>query len=336
MRSLPHNSTTQVVTPTPYQDERSACVTMSRDVRHKGANLIERQQAEVRYLQFNHYLQFPDMLHAVFMRHGGCSAAPYHFLNTSTSIYGSGDSIDTVIHNRQIVLNALDMQGFPCATLWQVHGADIAVLENLENWRTDWAYPSYYRQSWKPQEIHKADALITKQRGVSLVLSFADCVPVLLYDAVQQVIGLAHGGWRGTARGIAAATVDGMKLRFGCRPRDIYVGVGPSIGPCCYEVSEAVRQLFLGQVEFEHAPPQAQYRDLVREAAAFSLLSLSDKDSLRLDLEETNRRQLLMAGILPEHLETAHICTSCSVEHFFSHRRERAKTGRFPVIIALR
>ena len=290
----------------------------------------------VQYLQFSHYSQFPDLIHGVFTRQGGYSQEPYRSLNTSTPPFNPGDSIENVVRNRGLAMQALDVAMYPCVTLWQVHGADIAIYNTQEAWRTDWADSSYYEHSWTAQSIHKADALITKERGAVLALSFADCVPILLYDPVEQVIGLVHGGWRGTARGIVAATLEAMHEYAGCQPHNIYAGIGPAIGPCCYEVSETVQQLFLGQLQFETMPTHERYRDLINEAAVFSTVTLPDKRSLRLDLQATNRNQLLLAGVTPEHIETLEICTSCNTDRFFSHRKEQGKTGRFPVLMALR
>lgn len=290
---------------------------------------------DVQYLQFSHYSQFPELIHGVFTRQGGCSPEPYRSLNTSTPPFNPGDSIENVVRNRALAMEALDVAMYPCVTLWQVHGADITIYNGEEEWRTDWADSSYYERPWMPQSIHKADALITKERGAVLALSFADCVPVLLYDPVEQVIGLVHGGWRGTARGIVAATLEAMYEFAGCQPRNMYAGIGPAIGACCYEVSEAVRQLFLGQLPFETMPTNERYRDLINEAAVFSTLTLPDKSSLRLDLQATNRNQLLLAGVAAEHIETMEICTSCHTDRFFSHRKEQGKTGRFPVLMAL-
>jgi len=296
--------------------------------------LIERQWGDICYLQFNHYLQFSDITHGIFTRLGGHSQAPYWALNTSTSLK-VGDSVANVIRNRQLTLQALERTAYPCATLWQVHGADIVTFNNEDEWRTDWAHYSYYEQSWMPQSLHKADAIITQQRGIALALSFADCVPIVLYDPVVQAIGLAHGGWRGTARGIVAATVEAMCLQFGCHPHNIYAGIGPSIGACCYEVSDSVQDLFLGRSSFDDMPTREQYRGLVRDSAVFSTVHLPAKVSLRLNLWETNRNQLLGAGLMAEHIEVAEICTSCNIDRFFSHRGEHGKTGRFPVIVAL-
>lgn len=297
--------------------------------------MIEQRRDNACFLQFNNFQRFPNLIHGVFTREGGYSQPPYRGLNTSGALRG-GDNLDNVVRNRQLALHSLELDGYPCVTLWNVHGADILIHDTRHNtWRTDWAYRSYYEQAWTPLEIHKGDALITQQRGVAIALSFADCTPIALYDPIEQVIGIAHGGWRGTARGIAIATIDAMRENFGCEPRNIYAGIGPTIGPCCYEVSQTVQDLFMGLQDFEDVPTQEQYRSLVRESAVFSIVDLPDKESLRLDLWETNRRQLLLAGLLPKHIEVAEMCTSDSVNHFFSHRAEHGKTGRFPMIMAL-
>lgn len=68
----------------------------------------------------------------------------------------------------------------------------------------------------------------------------ADCVPVLMYDPRVRVIAAVHAGWRGTVGRITAKTVERMREEFGCDPRDVIVGIGPSIGPCCFEVGEEV------------------------------------------------------------------------------------------------
>jgi copper oxidase (laccase) domain-containing protein len=127
-----------------------------------------------------------------------------------------------------------------------------------------------------------------------------------------------------------------MAEQFGSQPADIRVGVGPSIGPCCYEVSDEVQQLFLGQLSFEELPTEARFRSLVAEAVVFETVELAEKTSLRLNLWETNRNQLLLAGLAPEHIELPDVCTSCAKDRFFSHRAEQGRTGRFPAILALR
>ncbi len=301
--------------------------------------MIERQHGRVRYVQFCHFLHFPDLIHASFTRLGGYSKTPYGGLNVS---YSSGDDFDNVIRNRLLALKALQIQTYPCATLWMVHGAEVATLgvETWDDWRTDWSHRSYqvdqHELIWTTKPRRKADALITRNRGVALAMSSADCVPLMFYDPVESVIGIAHAGWRGTARGIAAITIDAMCEQFGSYPNNIRAGIGPSIGSCCYEVTEEVRRYFLGQQEFDSNPTDGSYHKLIRESAVFTVKRIQDRDSLRFDLWETNCNQLLMAGVLPEHIESSEICTSCEKEHFFSHRGEHGKAGRFPSILALR
>lgn len=331
--------------------------------------MIEQRQGDVCYLQFNLLSQFPELTHGVFTRLGGHSQPPFHSLNAALS---GGDNFDNVIGNRLLVLQTLNLHTYPCATLWQVHGADVATLQSddsWDDWRTDWPHRSYTVEQqeiiWTFKPRRKADAIITKRTDIVLALSFGDCPPILLYDPVQSVLGIAHAGWRGTARGVALATIEAMREQFDCLPRNIYACIGPSIGPCCYEVSEHVRQLFLGHAHFDEMPTAQKYRNLVAESAVFSIgtrfsasetqciapgtrsivaarsiVEKSDTEapsrpSLRLDLWQTNRNQLLMAGLLPEHIELPEVCTACHTDLFFSHRAEHGKTGRFPAILAL-
>ncbi len=300
---------------------------------------IEQERGCARYVQFALFQQFPELAHGSFTRHGGYSASPHTGLNVSVS---NDDSLENVLRNRLLALQSLGLETYPCATAWMVHSADVVTLdgEDWDDWKTDWPYRSYMIDDreliWTTRPRRKADAIITKRRGVALTMSSADCAPLLFYDPMRGVIAIAHAGWRGTARGIGAATINAMREQFGCQPEHIYAGIGPTIGACCYEVTEEVRRLFLGEKHFENMPTGERYRNLVRDSAVFTVAELADRSSLRLDLWETNRNQLLLAGLSPEHIEVADICTGCQKEHFYSYRAEHGKTGRFPSILALR
>jgi purine-nucleoside/S-methyl-5'-thioadenosine phosphorylase / adenosine deaminase len=299
--------------------------------------LILLHHGSQRYLQFPHFAQFPELVHGIFTRHGGHSRPPYQSLNTSTSLRAPlHDDADNVVRNRALTLQALNLQELPCISLWQIHSANVITYNGRDEWRTDWAYPSAYERPWMPASIHKADALVTQQPGITIALSFADCAPLLLYDPVERVIAIAHGGWRGTARGISIAVVEAMHDQFGCLPSNIRAGIGPAIGVCCYEVSEDVRAHFLGRSTFDDMPTLSRHRDMVSSSAAFTTLEADGRSSLRLDLWETNRRQLSLAGLLADHIALSGICTCCHVEDFFSHRGENGHTGRFPVIMELK
>lgn len=308
--------------------------------------MIEQQYGDACYMQFDQYQQFPALVHGVFTRAGGYSQAPYHSLNVSLS--SGQERFEDAVRNRFLTLQCLDIAEYPCATMWMIHSARVLTLDGQAwpDWHEDWphrsytletlGYPQGTQMQWTFKPRTQGDALITRKRGVALTLSTADCAPLLFYDPVTEAIGVAHAGWRGTARGIAAATVTAMVEQFGARPADILAGIGPCIGPCCYEVSDEVQQLFLGQSTFEDLPTEEPYRQLVAASAVFETVQLPEKESLRLNIWETNRQQLLFAGLTPEHIELPSICTSCAKERFFSHRAEKGLTGRFPAILALR
>ncbi|HEU5367923.1 MAG TPA: peptidoglycan editing factor PgeF [Ktedonobacterales bacterium] len=273
--------------------------------------MIEQQQGASLYFQFDHFSQFPAMVHAVFSRQGGLSAAPYTSLNTGLSV---GDDRQTVFTNRRLLSEALERPDWPMATSWIVHGDE--VIEVGAEWKLD------QDELRDPGFRRRADAMITQEPGVFLLISFADCLPVLYFDPVQRVAAIAHAGWRGTTLGIAARTVQALAERFGSRPADLLVGLAPAIGPCCYEVGPDVLEAF------ERSPH-------LLELAALQPHANGRADRWTLDLKETNRQQLQAAGVVPEHIEIMPLCTGCRTDLFFSHRREQGKTGRFAVLVGL-
>jgi len=170
----------------------------------------------------------------------------------------------------------------------------------------------------RPQQVthKKADAILTDNPEVTLFMRFADCVPILFFDPVKKVVGLAHAGWRGTVNQIATATVEKMVSVYGCCSEDIEAGIGPSIGPEHYEVGPEVVQ---------------QVRENFGPQAAFLLKSRNG--STYFDLWEANRFLLKKAGLMK--IEISGLCTACHPQDWFSHRGEQGKTGRFGALIAL-
>ena len=154
--------------------------------------------------------------------------------------------------------------------------------------------------------IAEGDALMTDVPGVTLAVRTADCTPILLVDTRKRAVAAVHAGWRGTVQGISARTVEAMTARFGSRPEDMLAAVGPGIGQCCYEVGEEVA---------------LQFRDVFPERPDLA-------GRARLDLAEANRRQLVSAGLPPDCVWVAGLCTCCLPEEFFSWRRDRQEAGR--------
>jgi YfiH family protein len=169
-----------------------------------------------------------------------------------------------------------------------------------------------------PEPPPKADIILTDRREVTLVMRFADCVPILLYDPRRQAVALAHAGWRGTVLGTAAAAVEALGAAFGTHPADVVAAIGPAIGPDHYEIGPEVA---------------AQVREAFGEAAERLLPRYGSR--FHFDLWEANRLQLLRAGVPAEQIEVAALCTACHLEDWYSHRAERGRTGRFGALLAL-
>jgi YfiH family protein len=154
------------------------------------------------------------------------------------------------------------------------------------------------------------DALITDQPGVTITVRTADCVPVLVYDRHRKAVAAIHAGWRGAVAGIVPKTIQLMVLRFGIDEGNLRISIGPSAGPCCYEVDDAVL-------------------DPIRRAGMDwpSLLHDDTGAKARLDLKAFVRRQTEHAGIRQEQITTVNLCTICHPSLFYSYRREGRVNG---------
>lgn len=242
---------------------------------------------------------YPYLKHAIFTRKGGVSQAPFQALNLSTSV---GDSPQAVKENIQFACQAIDVSPKQIVSCYLVHGAEILTVTKAN------------RQAM----MGYVDGLITREVESYLFMRFGDCTPLIFYDPVQNAIGLTHAGWRGTMQNVAGATVKAMVDQLGCRPKDIMVVVGPSIGPCCYEVGQDV----MAAAPKTFADPDTLF-----------IRRNGNPNHAYFDLWEANRQQLAVAGI--EQIIQTELCTACRTDEFFSHRAENGSTGRFGVIIGL-
>jgi YfiH family protein len=160
------------------------------------------------------------------------------------------------------------------------------------------------------------DILVTRERGLPLAISTADCLAITASDGKAGALAVAHVGWRGTAGGGAAATVEALAAAGG-RPERMRVAIGPAIGPCCYEVDEPV------VARFRHAYPR-EWERWMRQGRP---------DHWMLDLWQANEDCLAAAGVPRASIENARLCTACHPELFYSYRR--GDRGRLVTIAAL-
>ncbi len=225
--------------------------------------------------------------HGFTTRDGGASAAPFDALNLGDRV---GDDPAAVEENWGRLAAATGL-GF--ARVRQVHGAEVVEADGP-------CLPS-----------READAVLSRTPGLAACVAVADCVPVLLADPAAGLVAAVHAGWRGTLARAAAAGVAAL-LRAGASPGRLRAAIGPSIGPCCYQVSEALA----GQFE------AAFGAGVVRRGA----------DGPRLDLWTANARTLAEAGV--GEVERLDRCTACDPRRFFSHRRDAGRTGRMVAYVA--
>jgi YfiH family protein len=261
-----------------------------------------KHNESIRYFTFD-LLAEHDLTHAIFTRQGGVSPTPWNSLNVGGTV---GDDPARVIQNRLRSFSALGRPLEGMFDVWQVHGREVICAENPRS----------------PQaSYHQADAILTDRPHVTLFMRFADCVPVLLYDPVRQVVGLVHAGWQGTVKEAAAHALEAMAARYGSSPADILAGIGPSIGPHHYEVGpevvEQVRATFGADAEALLTPHPGG----------------NGRTRMHFDLWSANRLILENAGV--RYIEVAGICTACHLEDWYSHRAENGRTGRFGSLIAL-
>lgn len=229
--------------------------------------------------------------HGFTTRRGGASSPPFDGLNLGGLV---GDDPSRVARNWALVERET---GLSFARARQVHGAGVL------------------RADGPTAPTEEADVVVSRRAGVAACVSIADCVPVLLADPETGAVAAVHAGWRGTLARAAAEGVRALSAETGTPARSMLAAIGPSIGPCCYEVSEELAARFASEVG----------ADLIRPGPG-----------PKLDLWGANAAILRAAGIPDGRIEVLGRCTACEPELFFSHRRDAGRTGRHIAFIAPR
>lgn len=232
------------------------------------------------------FIQSPiiSTTHAFFTRKGGVSPAPFSSLNFG----GSEDDPNNISENRKLALLAAGMNPENVSRLNQVHG-NVVCVGKAGN--------------------QTGDALVTKEKGLTLAIGAADCYPILFHDPKNKIIGAAHAGWRGTLARISKNTIEAME-KLGAERKFICAAIGPGISGKNYEVSDEVIEQF--------------------RSANFPSTCWEGRN---LDLLEANKFVLRESGIDEKNLWALGRCTT--EDDFFSYRRDQGKTGRMWACIML-
>lgn len=264
--------------------------------------MITTSRNGIALYEFARLIDSPGVRFVFTGRVGGVSEIPYDSLNLSFNVR---DDADAVAENRRRAASASDLELKSWVTAQQVHAARVHLVTRDDRGRGALDYLD---------GLPDVDALITNEPDVTLTITIADCVPLLIYDAPRGAIGLAHAGWNGTVQHVASATVEAMTEAFASKPAELFCGIGPSIGPQSYEVGPEVAER--ANAEYPGA----------------SVIQVRDGRTF-FDLWSANLADLQAAGVSASHIEMAGIDTFTNPA-LFSDRRQRP-TGRAMALAAL-
>jgi YfiH family protein len=250
-----------------------------------------------------------QVVHAFSTRQGGVSRAPYATLNLGQSV---GDDPQAVQENRRRFFGPLGIEPPQVVRVKQIHGGGVLTVD--EALACHEGFPRLLLD-----ERYEYDALVTNLPDLALVVSTADCLPLLIHDPIRGAVAAVHAGWRSTAKRIASRAIEAMTAAYGTDPADCRVAIGPAIRGCCYEVDAAVTDAMAATV-----PTWEDHAVQTRPG------------HFRLDLPGVNRAVMEQAGVRADRIADVGLCTACRGDLFFSYRAEKPHTGRMMNLIALR
>ena len=238
-------------------------------------------------------------------RLGGVSAMPADALSLAGF---NDDAAENILENRRRFLK-LFPGAWALAGCWQVHGADVRVVQTKEE-----AKPA---ENERGDTIY-CDVIVSNAKGVLAGVKTADCVPILLGDPMTGAFAAVHAGWRGTLATAVLAAIERLAKEYDVNPENLRAAIGASAGPCCYEVGAEVIDAFTS-----------------RFANADRLFAPTRPGHAMVDLPQANRAQLKSAGVSEERIHIAPICTMCRTDLFFSYRKEKSLHGKVGRLMAV-
>lgn len=265
-----------------------------------------KQNKDLKYYVFNNLEETGLVKHCFSTKFGGVSTGFYESMNLAFR----QDEKENVFKNYDIICNELGLDSKNIVFSNQTHEDKVYKVIKQD------AGKGLFRKS----DIIGYDALITNEKDIVLTTFYADCVSIFLLDEDKKAIGMAHSGWKGTVKEIGKKTVEAMQKEYGSNPKDIKIGIGPSISKCCFQVGEDVKNIFEESLSFSK---DFIFADTVR-------------GKYKIDLKSIIKQSLLNVGILEENIEISDICTMCNSDTFFSHRVMGDNRGSMAGMICLK
>lgn len=237
-------------------------------------------------------LDDPDTVHAFTSACGGNSHVHIKGLNLGFRVQ---DQPEDVLSNYRLVANDFDFSLNRTVLAKQTH------TDHIRNVTEE----DCGKGLTKCSDIEDTDGLITDCPNIILVVFSADCIPILLSDPTNGVVAAIHSGWRGSVQNIGGKAVQKMAADYHCDPKNIHAAIGPSIGPCCFEIgAEIVGQFQPAFVRDEH------------------------NGKFHVDLKEMVSKQLQKEGVSENNIDISQECTMCKAGKYYSYRAQKEKTGR--------
>lgn len=272
-------------------------------------NVKRYEKYDMVYLESKKLSEIGFTKHIYTTRSGGVSSGMLGSMNLN---YNRGDNTGNVDENFRRVGECMGFTAGQLLYANQTHTTNVFAVTK-EIWETK------KNTEIVPEDV---DGLVTDIPGVVLMVSVADCVPILIADRKKHCIGAVHSGWKGTAGRIGQKTVELMKDLYGTKPEDLIVSIGPSICVKCYEVSEDVA------TEFRHSFRAIDCRRILKRG--------KEKGKYQLNLQLANSLLFQEAGVPLEQIEQPGICTCCNPEFLFSHRASGGVRGNMAALIEIK
>ena len=266
--------------------------------------------------EYSRLLEDFRLTHGVTYRYGGVSEGSFDSFNMGLHV---GDMPDAVAENRKRLAQVLGVEPYRLTCGEQVHGVGVT--------RVTPELVGKGAFSWD-DSIPDSDAIHTNLVNVPLLLLVADCVPVLIYDAVHHAVAVVHAGWRGAIAHIVERTIDSMHEAYGTLPSDCYLFIGPSIGADSFEVSEEIAEQFRQDM---HALELSQVDKVVR----YIQRQGQRTPTPHVDLKGYIAACVVHKGVPMEQVSVSFTDTM-TTDGCYSYRRDHGRTGRMAMFAVLR
>lgn len=254
-------------------------------------NMIHVKKNGVEYLQFKKLLEYSNLINCYTL---------------STFNFDKTISNEELNNNYERLCDCLEIKK---ETIVRPHQSHTDNIKNVTNF------------SEKYDDI---DGLLTNKTNINLMLTFADCTPILIYDPIKKVIGNIHSGWRGTVQKIGKKAVEKMVHDYNSKLEDLIVCMGPCIGKCHFEVSEDVKDIF-----------EDTFKYLNRNC---DIIKKSEENNKKYFIDTTliNRLVLEDIGVISKNIFESEICTACNSEYMHSYRVNKEKAGRNVAVLGMK